>query len=44
MTAYQGSVPSTTTESLTCDLRGLYERFLDWWATLYVEVPPRPYL
>jgi hypothetical protein len=27
----------------TLSLKGLYERFLDWWVSLYAEAPRRPH-
>ena len=44
MSTYQIAVRSTAGLFQRNDLSALYEKFLNWWASLYVEVPPRPYL
>ena len=46
MSTYQMVVRGTATVFQSLSLSALYERFLDWWASLYVEGPrnPPPYL
>ncbi len=46
MSTYQLVVRSTTSLFNGVSLSAMYERFLDWWASLYVEGPrsPPPYL
>lgn len=44
MSTYQIAVRSTAGLYQRIDLGALYEQFLNWWASLYVEVPPRPYV
>jgi hypothetical protein len=40
MSTYQMVVRSTAAAFQGGSLRGLYERFLDWWVSLYAS-PPR---
>lgn len=42
MTTYQIAVRSTAAQFPR--IGALYEKFLNWWASLYVDLPPRNYL
>jgi hypothetical protein len=44
MTTYQIAVRSTAGLFERIDLGALYGKFLNWWASLYVDLPPRNYL